>query len=63
MLIDRARAERAFPEIHALIAVSNIASNEGCRHLGFQLRDQCDADYEGRPMRANHWVIDLSTSR
>jgi RimJ/RimL family protein N-acetyltransferase len=56
-VIERARTERTFPELHAFIAVSNLASNEGCRQFGFQLLGQSDSDYEGRPLRSNHWVI------
>lgn len=60
MLIERARRERAFPSIHALVAVGNVASNEGCQRLGFELAGQSDVDYEGRPLRSNHWIIDLT---
>lgn len=59
-IIDRARAERAFPSLHALVAVDNVGSNEGCRQFGFILSGQSDVDYEGRPLRCNHWVFDLT---
>jgi RimJ/RimL family protein N-acetyltransferase len=59
-LVDLARAERKFPELHAFIAVSNVASNEGVRQFGFQLIGQSDSDYEGRPLRSNHWVIPIT---
>jgi RimJ/RimL family protein N-acetyltransferase len=58
-IIEQARAQRAFQELHAFTAVSNVASNEGCRQFGFRLIGQCDTDYEGRPLRSNHWVISL----
>jgi RimJ/RimL family protein N-acetyltransferase len=60
LVFDRARAERAFPAIHGIVAVTNGASNAFTRRLGFVLLGQCDAGYAGRPLRCNHWVLDLS---
>jgi RimJ/RimL family protein N-acetyltransferase len=59
-LVERARAERAFPALHAFIDVDNAASNEGVRQFGFQLIGETDSEYEGRPLRSNHWVISIS---
>ena len=60
MMIEMARAEGLFPQIHTFVAVANHPANAGCRDLGFSLLGQCDMDYEGRPLRCNHWLLDPS---
>ena len=37
------------------------SSNGICRSLGFSLAGEEDADFNGRMLRMNHWVIDPAT--
>lgn len=59
MLVERGRAERRFTEIHGFADVRNGPSNGIVRRLGFTLLGECDLDYEGRPLRCNHWILDV----
>jgi RimJ/RimL family protein N-acetyltransferase len=59
-ILDRARAERAFPEVHAFPGISNGPSNAICRKSGFELLGPCALEYAGRPLRCNHWRVDLA---
>lgn len=58
-VLDQARAERRFAVIHAFPATANAPSNALCRKLGFSLLGECEIDYAGRPLRCNHWRLDL----
>jgi len=29
--------------------------------MGFTLLGQCEVAYEGRPLRSNHWTLDLGS--
>ena len=62
MVIDRARRQAAFPRLHAFPAVTNGPSNAVCEKLGFTLLEQRDLDYQGRPLRCNHWVLELTAA-
>ena len=62
-LLDRARAEKRFATAHAFPGAANGASNAICRKAGFTRLEQCDLDYHGRPLRCNHWRLDLSLAR
>jgi RimJ/RimL family protein N-acetyltransferase len=57
----RARDELGLAELHAFIAVTNAAANAACRRQGWTVTEQVDVDYEGRPLRCNHWILDLSS--
>jgi RimJ/RimL family protein N-acetyltransferase len=59
MLTDLARTRMRLPELHGFTAVTNHAGNSICRKLRWQLVGECDLDYEGRPLRCNHWVFPL----
>ncbi len=52
--------ERGVRMLHAFPAVTNGPSNAILHKLGFTRTDDCDLDYEGRPLRCAHWVRDLS---
>lgn len=57
LMLERARAERRWGDIHAFPGATNAASNALCRKLGFELVDGGDADYAGRRFPVNHWVL------
>lgn len=54
--------ERGVGLLHAFPAVTNGPSNAILRKLDFTRAEDCDLDYEGRPLRCAHWVRDLSIS-
>ena len=57
LLVERARAEGRWGDIHAFPGASNRPSNAICRKLGFELVGEGDGDYAGRHFRVNHWVL------
>jgi RimJ/RimL family protein N-acetyltransferase len=59
-LAQRARTELGLERLHGFTAVGNEGGNTICRRLGWTLLGECDLDYEGRPLRCNHWVLDLT---
>jgi RimJ/RimL family protein N-acetyltransferase len=59
MVLDRARAERRWGTIHAFPGVTNGASNAICRKNGFEQLGAYDFLYEDRPLRCNHWRVDV----
>jgi RimJ/RimL family protein N-acetyltransferase len=59
LLGERARDDLGLAELHGFTAVTNAAGNAICRRLGWTVREETDLDYEGRPLRCNHWVLDL----
>jgi len=59
LLGERARDELGLAELHGFTAIGNAAGNAVCRRLGWAVREEVDLDYEGRPLRCNHWVLDL----
>jgi RimJ/RimL family protein N-acetyltransferase len=58
--LDKARAEGRWGVIHTFPVVTNGPSNGVCRKTGFTLLGEVDFEYSGRPLRCNHWVIDLT---
>jgi RimJ/RimL family protein N-acetyltransferase len=50
-------------ELHSFPAVTNGPSNAILRKLGFRRLEECDLDYEGRPIRCVHWLRDLRAER
>jgi RimJ/RimL family protein N-acetyltransferase len=58
-IMDRARSEGRWDVIHAFPGIANAASNAICRKMGFSLLGEVDLEYAGRPLRCNHWRIDL----
>lgn len=59
MIVECARPIESIDEVHGFTAVSNEGGNTICIRAGFRLLGECDLDYEGRPVRCNHWVFDL----
>jgi RimJ/RimL family protein N-acetyltransferase len=59
LLLERARAEPRFEQLHAFPGVSNPASNALCRKFGFELLGEEDGGYRGAPLRVNHCVLAL----
>lgn len=51
--------ERGVTELHSFPSVTNGPSNAILRKLGFRRLEDCDLDYEGRPLRCAHWIRDL----
>jgi len=56
LLLDRARADGRWGDVHAFPGVTNGASNALCRKLGFERLEEGEADYAGRHFRVTHWV-------
>lgn len=59
LLLSRARSEPHFERVHAFPAVTNAPSNALCRKFGFVLTGECDVTFRDRPLRVNHWELDL----
>ncbi|AVH54855.1 MULTISPECIES: GNAT family N-acetyltransferase [Streptomyces] len=60
-LLELARDEDRWGDVHAFPATSNGASNGICRSLGFRLIAECDVTFADRVLRSNHWVIAPAT--
>ena len=58
-VLEKARAERKFGQIHAFPAVTNGPSNKICEKNGFTNLGECEFEFAGRSLRCNHWRIDL----
>ena len=58
--IDLVRREGELSRLHAFCGVNNLPSNALASRAGFRLIGQRDIEYEGRLLRCNHWVLDLS---
>jgi RimJ/RimL family protein N-acetyltransferase len=61
LLIERARAESTFGAMHAFPGITNAASNALCRRFGFSLLGEEEFEFRGRPLRCNHWALELTT--
>jgi RimJ/RimL family protein N-acetyltransferase len=59
MLLPRA-VEAGVRDLHSFPGVENRPSNAVLEKLGFFRLEDCDLDYEGRPIRCAHWRRDLS---
>jgi RimJ/RimL family protein N-acetyltransferase len=59
LLLDRARAEPRFEQLHAWPGVTNPASNALCRKFGFELVGEENGGYRDATLRVNHWVLTL----
>lgn len=59
LCLERAREQGRFSPLHAFPGVTNGPSNGICRKAGFRKLEECDIDYAGRPLRCNHWRIEL----
>ncbi|MFD7443789.1 GNAT family N-acetyltransferase [Streptomyces sp. NPDC059909] len=59
-VVAEARAAGKHRWLLAFPSVNNAPSNGVCRKAGFSLLGECDFEYPpGRPMRGNHWRLDL----
>jgi RimJ/RimL family protein N-acetyltransferase len=58
-VLEWARAERKFRQIHAFPAVTNGPSNKICEKTGFTNLGESDVEFAGRALRCNHWRVDL----
>jgi RimJ/RimL family protein N-acetyltransferase len=59
-LTERARAELGSTRLHGFTSVDNGVINLIGARLGWTNIGQTDLDYEGRPMRCNHWILDIT---
>jgi RimJ/RimL family protein N-acetyltransferase len=58
-VLEKARAERKFGQIHAFPGVTNAPSNRVCEKNGFTNLGEVDITFNNRTLRCNHWRIDL----
>jgi RimJ/RimL family protein N-acetyltransferase len=56
-LIEKARADGRWGDLHAFPGTTNAPSNALCRKHGFELVGEEDGDYRGNAFRVNHWVL------
>jgi RimJ/RimL family protein N-acetyltransferase len=59
LLIERCRSDERIGAIHAFPGASNIPSNALCRNAGFRFVEEREVLYGDRPLRVNHWELDL----
>lgn len=59
-VLEKARANGRWKELHAFPAVTNAASNAMCRSLGFELVEELEFHFRDRVLRGNHWKLDLT---
>jgi RimJ/RimL family protein N-acetyltransferase len=59
-LIARARSDPGYTRIHAFPGVSNSPSNALCRKSGFVRTEETEVKFRDRPLRVNHWELDVS---
>jgi RimJ/RimL family protein N-acetyltransferase len=62
LLIKRARARGRSERIHAFPGVTNGASNALCRKYGFAHLGESEVKFRERPLRVNHWALDLTVN-
>jgi RimJ/RimL family protein N-acetyltransferase len=58
-ILDKARAESRWDVVHAFPPVANARSNAMCRTMGFVNLGPCDVVFRDRPLRCDHWRLDL----
>jgi RimJ/RimL family protein N-acetyltransferase len=59
MLIERCRSDERIDAIHAFPGATNVPSNALCRNAGFTFVEEQEVLYGDRPLRVNHWELDL----
>lgn len=59
LIVAEVRASGLVPRVHAFIGADNAAAAAVARRTGFVPIESCDVDYEGVPIRCEHWVLDL----
>jgi RimJ/RimL family protein N-acetyltransferase len=60
-VLEKARTELRFGQIHAFPAVTNGPSNKLCEKNGFMNLGERSFGFAGRVLRCNHWRIDLAS--
>ena len=60
LLVERAREDGRWGDIHAFTGASNGPSNAVCRKGGFTYIGEETVHYAGRRLRCNHWVLDAT---
>ena len=63
LLLERARADGRWGDIHAFPGVDNAPSNALCRKFGFEQIETVEVDYNERILRCNHWVLRADRGR
>lgn len=58
MLLDKAKSSGRWGCIHAFTSVNNGSSNALAKKAGFTWIEECDIDYDEKPMRAHHYTYD-----
>jgi RimJ/RimL family protein N-acetyltransferase len=61
LLLARARSDPRYARIHAFPGASNAPSNALCRRFGFNLTEELEVRFRDRPLRVNHWELDLTS--
>ena len=56
-LIDMARADGRWGDIHAYPGITNVASNALARATGFTLVGTVDVEFRGHQLTCNDWVV------
>ena len=62
LIVEEVRASGLVAEIHAFIGPENRAAAAVARRIGFVRAGQHDMDYEGVPIRSEHWLLRLDGS-
>jgi len=62
ILLDRARSDPRYSTIHAFPGVTNAPSNALCRGAGFAHVEEMEVRFRDRPLRVNHWELDVSAT-
>ena len=62
MLIERLRPSERSELVHAFPGVTNAPSNALCRKHGFEHLGESEVKFRDRPLRVNHWALDLTAS-
>jgi RimJ/RimL family protein N-acetyltransferase len=57
LMLEMAKADGRWGDIHAFPGATNAPSNALCRKLGFELIEQVEIDYADRFLTCNHWVL------
>jgi RimJ/RimL family protein N-acetyltransferase len=60
LIVAEVQASGLVREIHAFIGVGNRPAAAVAQRTGFVNVGPCDVDYEGVPMRSEHWLLDLA---
>ena len=62
VLLEQARLDGRWGDIHAFPGATNAPSNALCRKFGFEQRETVEVDYAERMLTCNHWVLPAARS-